>query len=191
MRSLQSGHTTSTKFTLDSMKSGSKYGSVFLMGDERVVGIVHVVNSRITSNDMTELRLVSIPTFPLIPPPQIGNNRVFQMRLLDNDNVNRFLGLSIDGPQILSIWRYCSRGALAEVILGNNSLTMDGYFIYSLIRDVCEGLRFLHSSPIGWHGSLRSTNCLIDDRWQVKLSEYGMKFFREVEKREAKGIIRY
>ena len=86
---------------------------------------------------------------------------------------------------------------------GSTSLTMDGFFIYSLVRDVCEvskspevskirglclkGLRFLHASPIGWHGNLRSTNCLIDDRWQVKLSEYGIRFLRAHEKREPKG----
>jgi hypothetical protein len=53
-----------------------------------------------------------------------------------------------------------------------------------------KGLRFLHDSPIGWHGNLRSTNCLIDDRWQVKLSEYGLRFFRPHEKRETKGFFR-
>lgn len=89
--------------------------------------------------------------------------------------------------------------------MASNALSMDGFFIYSLVRDVCEvslgalrirnswlttalqGLCFLHGSVIGWHGNLRSTNCLINDRWQVKLSEYGIKCFREHEKREAKG----
>ncbi len=35
-----------------------------------------------------------------------------QMRQFDHDNVNKFIGLSIDGPLYLSIWKYCSRGSL-------------------------------------------------------------------------------
>ncbi|KAH7691351.1 guanylyl cyclase [Aphelenchoides avenae] len=70
--------------------------------------------------------------------------------------------------------------------MASNALSMDGFFIFSLVRDVCEGLCFLHASIIGWHGNMRSTNCLINDRWQVKLSEYGIKCFREHEKLEPK-----
>ncbi|KAI1701119.1 protein tyrosine kinase domain-containing protein [Ditylenchus destructor] len=69
------------------------------------------------------------------------------------------------------------------------TLNLDGFFIYSLIRDICEGLCFMHASGLGWHGNLRSTNCLIDDRWQVKLSEFGLKFFRTVEVREPKDLL--
>jgi hypothetical protein len=35
-----------------------------------------------------------------------------QMRQFDHDNVNKFIGLSIDGPLYLSVWKYCSRGSL-------------------------------------------------------------------------------
>lgn len=35
------------------------------------------------------------------------------MRLLDHDNVNRFMGLTVDGTQAMSIWRFCSRGQLS------------------------------------------------------------------------------
>ncbi|VDL75234.1 unnamed protein product [Nippostrongylus brasiliensis] len=40
------------------------------------------------------------------------------------------------------------------------------------------GLEFLHRSPLQCHGFLTSENCLIDDRWQVKISEYGLEFKR-------------
>lgn len=38
------------------------------------------------------------------------------MRLLNHDNTNRFLGLSTDSRQILSVWRFCTRGALSVKI---------------------------------------------------------------------------
>ncbi|WKX97314.1 hypothetical protein Q1695_013176 [Nippostrongylus brasiliensis] len=41
-----------------------------------------------------------------------------------------------------------------------------------------KGLEFLHRSPLQCHGFLTSENCLIDDRWQVKISEYGLEFKR-------------
>lgn len=52
--------------------------------------------------------------------------------------------------------------------------------MYSLIKDICEGIKFLHASQIQFHGNLKSTNCLIDDRWQVKLSDFGLKFIRNL-----------
>nr|AAG23826.1 guanylyl cyclase [Heterodera glycines] len=171
VRSLQSS--TSSQFTRDSSHSHVSIkhnfnGIVYIMNGERVIGIQHSVGIRLSPQDMAELRT---------------------MRLLDGDNVNRFIGLSIDGAALLSLWRYCSRGPLSDVISGSSSLTMDGFFIYSLVRDVAEGLRFLHASSIGWYGNLRSTNCLIDDRWQIKLSEFGLRFFRAHEKREAKDLV--
>lgn len=63
----------------------------------------------------------------------LRNSLVIKMRLLDHDNLNRFVGLSVDGPETLSIWRYCSRGSLRDVI-NNRTLNTDAFFIYSLIR---------------------------------------------------------
>ncbi|XP_076336726.1 atrial natriuretic peptide receptor 1-like isoform X2 [Tachypleus tridentatus] len=36
------------------------------------------------------------------------------------------------------------------------------------------GLVFLHNSPIGFHGHLKSTNCVIDGRFMVKITDYGL-----------------
>lgn len=52
---------------------------------------------------------------------------------------------------------------------------MDWPFRFSLISDIIEGLNFLHSSPIEFHGRLKSTNCVIDRRLVVKLTDYGLK----------------
>uniref|UniRef100_A0AC34Q8K7 Guanylate cyclase n=1 Tax=Panagrolaimus sp. JU765 TaxID=591449 RepID=A0AC34Q8K7_9BILA len=164
MRSLQSGpSTTSTKFTFDSMKS-SKNFSMFTHFGERVIGYKHVNRLSMEKEDISEYR---------------------QMRGMDHDNINRFVGLCLDGPEVLSIWRFCSRGSLRDVIQ-NNTLNMDAFFVFSLIRDVVEGLHYLHASFLGCHGYLKSSYCLVDDRWQVKLSNYGLKSLRKTEARKAK-----
>ena len=165
MRSLQSGPSTnSSKFTFDSVKS-NKFYQVFVYRGERVVGIKHGATARLDSTEMAELR---------------------NMRNLDHENVNKFIGITIDGTEFVSVWKYCSRGTLQD-ILGSRTFTLDGFFIYSLIRDLADGLAFIHTSFLDCHGYLKSTNCLIDDRWQVKISDYGLKELRAMEKQQPSG----
>jgi len=57
------------------------------------------------------------------------------MRDMTNDNVNKFIGLSIDGPRYYSIWNYCNRGSLSDVI-NKGTLTIDWFFMISLIKDI-------------------------------------------------------
>lgn len=37
---------------------------------------------------------------------------------------------------------------------------------------------YLNGSEIVSHGRLKSSNCLVDNRWTVKLADYGMKTFK-------------
>ena len=36
----------------------------------------------------------------------------------------------------------------------------------------------IHSSDIKYHGNLKSSNCLVDGRWTVKLTDFGMPSLR-------------
>lgn len=38
-----------------------------------------------------------------------------------------------------------------------------------------QGMAFLHSCEVGVHGKLRSSNCLIDGRFVLKLSNFGLR----------------
>lgn len=38
-----------------------------------------------------------------------------------------------------------------------------------------QGLTYLHCSKIGVHGQLTIANCLLDSRWTVRLSDYGLE----------------
>lgn len=92
-----------------------------------------------------------------------------------------------------AVGEYASRGSLCEVFDGN--FTLDTSFIMSFAMDLTEvgkpdvnlvstdsvavcpvllqGVRYIHSSKIGCHGNLVSSNCLIDGYLTLKISETG------------------
>ncbi|KAL3100700.1 hypothetical protein niasHT_020979 [Heterodera trifolii] len=111
------------------------------------------------------------------------------MRLFDHENVNRFLGLSLDGPNVLAVWNFCMRGSIRDVILSENAMVKDVIFIQSAIKELCEGIHFLHNSPLQFHGRLKSSACLINDRWQVKISYFGLRWLKSSQKYRAKDLL--
>ncbi|KAI1703537.1 adenylate and guanylate cyclase catalytic domain-containing protein [Ditylenchus destructor] len=115
---------------------------------------------------------------PKFTPSQISVQDRAQyryMRQLDHPNLNKFLGLYHDSVQYISIWSYCERGTLSEVI-EHSAANLDGFIITSMIRDVCQGLEAIHTSlALGqYHGSLTSNCIVVNDRWQLKIQYYGL-----------------
>ncbi|KAF7634231.1 Guanylate cyclase, partial [Meloidogyne graminicola] len=100
------------------------------------------------------------------------------IRQLDHDNLNKFCGLCIDAPILYSIWKHCQRGSLKDVI-AKERYVGDSFVMFTLMRDITNGLIALHQSFICAHGMLSSENCLINDRWQVKISDFGLNMIRE------------
>ena len=41
-----------------------------------------------------------------------------------------------------------------------------------------QGMEYLHKSPLKFHGMLKSTNCLLNFRWTLKISEFGLTAYR-------------
>ncbi|XP_055954311.1 retinal guanylyl cyclase 2 [Patella vulgata] len=66
---------------------------------------------------------------------------------------------------------------LGDDVIRNEDIKLDWDFKYSLVIDLVRGLRYLHNSSLKWHGYLKSTNCVIDSRWVLKLTDYGLPGF--------------
>jgi len=45
-----------------------------------------------------------------------------------------------------------------------------------------QGMEYLHSSVLGSHGHLSSTNCVVDKKWTCKVADYGMGEFQKMKK---------
>ncbi|CAH8506804.1 unnamed protein product [Heterobilharzia americana] len=86
------------------------------------------------------------------------NNAALKSKFLDhirllkeirNENVNQLIGCYVDLTALCLAFDHCTRGSL-------------------------KGMRYIHSSPLKKHGWLKSTNCCVDGRWVVKITDYGL-----------------
>ncbi|KAK0410045.1 hypothetical protein QR680_004912 [Steinernema hermaphroditum] len=150
-----SAFSNSTKFTTESHVDTETH-AFFYFQRELVFAAKHPLRPRFTKKDFAEIR---------------------KLRQFDHDNINRFVGMCLDGPQLFSIWKHCSRGSLQDVLAKDNFMT-DSFFSFALMRDIASGLCAIHNSFLGCHGHLTSDCCLINDRWQVKISDYGINSVR-------------
>ncbi|GAB0098027.1 Guanylate cyclase [Sergentomyia squamirostris] len=100
------------------------------------------------------------------------------IRDLRHDNICAFIGACTDSPNICIITEYCNRGSLKDV-LENEDVKLDNMFTASMVADIIRGMIYLHESPLRYHGSLCTSNCLIDSRWVVKISDFGLQGFKQ------------
>ncbi|XP_039623619.1 atrial natriuretic peptide receptor 1-like isoform X2 [Polypterus senegalus] len=99
------------------------------------------------------------------------------MRDVQNEHLTRFIGACIDPPNMCIITEYCPRGSLQD-IMENESINLDWMFRYSLINDIVKGMAFLHNCVIVSHGNLKSSNCVVDSRFVLKITDYGLASVR-------------
>lgn len=44
----------------------------------------------------------------------------------------------------------------------------------SVSVSLLQGLLFLHNSELGCHGNLKSSNCVVNSRWTLQVSDFGL-----------------
>ncbi|KAG9350907.1 hypothetical protein JZ751_024796 [Albula glossodonta] len=102
---------------------------------------------------------------------------VKEVRELDHPNLCKFIGGSIEVPYVSIITEYCPKGSLADVLL-NGDIPINWGFRLSFATDIARGMAYLHQHKM-YHGRLHSRNCIIDDRWVCKISDYGLAAYRK------------
>uniref|UniRef100_A0A8C4XEW7 guanylate cyclase n=1 Tax=Erpetoichthys calabaricus TaxID=27687 RepID=A0A8C4XEW7_ERPCA len=80
-----------------------------------------------------------------------------------------------DPPNLCLLTEYCPKGSLQD-ILENMSIKLDWTFKYSLMLDI--GMDYLHKSPLKSHGYLSSSNCVVDSRFVLKITDFGLSGLR-------------
>ncbi|MBN3315637.1 ANPRA protein, partial [Atractosteus spatula] len=108
---------------------------------------------------------------------------VKQVRELDHPNLCKFVGGCLEVPNVAIVTEYCPKGSLNDVLL-NEEIPLNWGFRFSFATDIARGISYLHQHKI-CHGRLKSTNCVIDDRWVCKITDYCLGTYRREDSGEA------
>ncbi|XP_046625921.1 atrial natriuretic peptide receptor 1 isoform X2 [Neodiprion virginianus] len=118
----------------------------------------------------------------LIPRSKVEISRPLLLELkrmkdLQHDHLVRFYGACMDPPHCCLLTEYCPKGSLQD-ILENDQIKLDRVFRGSLIHDIVRGMAYLHASELKSHGNLKSTNCVVDSRFVLKIADFGLHELR-------------
>uniref|UniRef100_A0A182JDJ6 Guanylate cyclase n=1 Tax=Anopheles atroparvus TaxID=41427 RepID=A0A182JDJ6_ANOAO len=101
-----------------------------------------------------------------------------RMKDVQHDHLVRFYGACLDPqPDPFILTEYCPKGSLQD-ILENETIKLDWMFKISLMHDIVKGMAFLHSTDLHSHGSLKSSNCVVDSRFVLKITDFGLHQLR-------------
>ena len=109
------------------------------------------------------------------------------MKDLQHDHITRFAGACVDPPNYCIVTEYCPKGSL-EDILENEKIKLDKMMKYSLLHDLVKGMYFLHSSEIKSHGKLKTSNCVVDSRFVLKVTDFGLAELHAMEDPTAEDL---
>uniref|UniRef100_A0A672GWR3 Guanylate cyclase n=1 Tax=Salarias fasciatus TaxID=181472 RepID=A0A672GWR3_SALFA len=96
---------------------------------------------------------------------------------IDYYNLTKFYGTVKFEYGVYGVFELCQRGSLRYILNDRISYPdetfLDMEFKISVMYDIAKGMSYLHSSNIQVHGRLKSTNCVVDNRMVVKITDFG------------------
>ncbi|CAF3566678.1 unnamed protein product, partial [Adineta steineri] len=98
------------------------------------------------------------------------------VRTLNHNNICKFMGASLSPNEVIIYMEYMPKGSLRDV-LQNEKIPITWPFRFSFAMDILNGLSYIHSRHI-IHGRLNSSNCVVDQRLTIKITDYGLENLR-------------
>lgn len=96
-------------------------------------------------------------------------------------------GACIVAPNVGLFMEHAAKGSLNDLLL-NDSIELGWDFRYSFMKDICSGMKYLHEKKdFGSHGRLKSSNCLVDSHWTIRISGFGAPTIRFGKYRNESG----
>ena len=116
---------------------------------------------------------IYVKKFIRFEPKNATQTELKHFRDLRHENVNHLCGFFIDTDCAGLIYDYAQRGSLYD-LLQRKEYNLDETFKFSLLTDLVKGMKFLHRSNVKIHGRLKSTNCVVDGRFTLKITDYSL-----------------
>ncbi|CAF1038615.1 unnamed protein product [Rotaria sordida] len=98
------------------------------------------------------------------------------VRTFNHNNICKFMGASLFPNEIIIYMEYMPKGSLRDV-LQNDKIPITWAFRFSFAIDILNGLSYIHSRHL-IHGRLNSSNCVVDQRLTIKITDYGLDDLR-------------
>lgn len=152
------------------LESGSGNGSAMMSrSTSRSGGFKSVLNSVLNTKGTVD---------PARKRKQTKQEFVEEMRYLSklrHPCVTTVMGAVVDkGVEPMLVMEYMEHGSLYD-LLHNETLVIEGELLLPILRDITQGMRFLHSAnPQVIHGDLKAQNVLVDRKFRAKVADFGL-----------------
>ncbi|KAI3421126.1 hypothetical protein GPALN_014754 [Globodera pallida] len=122
---------------------------------------------------------LDLKKYPKLELPRSLLVQLKEMKDLQHEHITRFCGACVDAPNYCIVTEYCQKGSL-EDILENETVKLDKLMKYSLLHDLVKGMHYLHRTSVT-HGRLKSSNCVVDSRFVLKVTDFGLAELHAME----------
>lgn len=98
-----------------------------------------------------------------------------QLSKLRHPCITTVMGAVIDKKsEPMLVMELMDHGSLWD-LLHNETMVLEGELLLPILRDISQGVRFLHAAdPQVIHGDLKSQNILVDMKFRAKVSDFGL-----------------
>ena len=92
---------------------------------------------------------------------------------LRHPNIVTFIGKCIENNHYLILTEYMERRSL-KYVLENKNISLSKSNLLSMALDISRAVYYLHTrNPPVFHRDLKSSNCLVDEYFRLKLCDFG------------------
>jgi len=105
------------------------------------------------------------------------------MSVLESPHVVNFIGACLE-PKICMVMEYCSRGTVWHV-LNERGAEVAWSKALKFLTEITAGLAYLHYlKPAIFHRDLKTLNILVNESWEVKLTDFGTARFNTIDNKQ-------